>query len=115
MLEVVKLGDPEKVLAGLCLLVKLNSIKSPAANYAVQSYLAEHHGCPTTTPKPDWVTAQLTIPGCGESGCNAQYQVCGSAPVNTKTTGNVRNYIDTFGNAWGDWVGASCHYTDPGL
>lgn len=104
LLEVVKLGDPEKVLAGLCLLVKFNSINSPATKYAVQSYLADHHGCPTT-PKPDWVTAQLTIPGCGESGCNAQYQVCGSAPENTKTNGNVRNYTDSFGNAWGDWVG----------
>jgi hypothetical protein len=111
VLEIVKLGDPEKVRAGLCMLVKFNSIKSPATIYGVQSYLAEHHGCATTSdvtepaPKADWVTAQLIIPGCGESGCNAQYQVCGSVPTNTKTTGNVRNYTDSFGWAYGDWVG----------
>jgi len=110
VLEVVKLGDPERVRAGLCMLVKLNSIKSPTTIYAVQS-LAGQHGCSTISDltqlerKADWVTAQLIVPGCGESGCNAQYQVCGSAPANTKTTGNVRNYTDSFGGAWGDWVG----------
>lgn len=108
VLEVVKLGDPDKVRAGLCLLFKLNSIKTSSTNAAVQSYLRENHGCPSTDsePKSQWVTAQLVIPGCGESGCNAQFQVCGSAPPNTKTTGNVRNYSDSFGNAWGQWIGA---------
>jgi hypothetical protein len=111
VLEIEKLGDPEKVRAGLCMLVKLNTIKSPVTNYAVQDFLAQHHGCSTipessqSEPKADWITAQLTIPGCGESGCNAQYQVCGPVPANTKTNGNVRNYTDSFGNAWGDWVG----------
>jgi hypothetical protein len=105
VLEVVKLGDPEKVRAGLCMLVKLNSIKSPATTYAVQSYLGEHHGCSDSESKPYWVTAQMIVPGCGESGCNAQWQVCGFAPSNTKTTGNIRNYTDSFGGGWGDWVG----------
>ena len=95
VLEIVKLGDPEKIRAGLCMLVKLNSIKSPSTSNAVQSYIAEHHGCSTlqeATPaerKTDWVTAQATIPGCGESGCYADVRVCGSAPTNTKPTGIV--------------------------
>lgn len=122
VLEVIKLGDPDKVRNGLCLLLKLNSIKSSTTNAAIQSYLADHQGCPTDAgPKPpvssrvepvvpparraDWVTASLVIPGCGNSGCYATFSVCGSAPANTKTTGNTRNYVDSFGGAWGDWGG----------
>jgi hypothetical protein len=116
ILEVVKLGDPDKVRRGLCLLVRLNSIKSSAANAGIQSYLVEHQGCspeaPTTgnlaaqTSAADWVTASLVVPGCGNSGCYQNFSVCGSAPANTKTTGNIRNSIDSFGSAWGDWNGS---------
>jgi hypothetical protein len=118
ILEIVKMGDPDKVRSGLCLLVKLNSIKSSATNAGIQSYLVEHQGCsaeggqkpPTGSPTPstsraDWVTASLVVPGCGNSGCYQNYSVCGSAPANTKTTGNIRNSVDSFGGAWGDWSG----------
>lgn len=120
VLEVVKLADPDKVRNGLCLLLKLNSIKSSTTNAAIQSYLADHQGCPTeagqkppvaigsATPpasRVDWVTASLLVPGCGNSGCYQTFLVCGSAPANTKTTGNTRNYVDSFGGAWGDWDG----------
>jgi hypothetical protein len=118
ILEIVKLGDPDKVRTGLCLLVKLNSIKSSAANAGIQSYLVEHQGCsaevgsksPTVSPtspagRADWVTASLVVPGCGNSGCYQNFSVCGSAPTNTKTTGNIRNSVDSFGGAWGDWSG----------
>jgi hypothetical protein len=118
ILEIVKLGDPDKVRSGLCLLVKLNSIKSSAAHAGIQSYLVEHQGCsaeegpkpsigsPTLPPsRADWVTASLVVPGCGNSGCYQNFSVCGSAPANTKTTGNIRNSIDSFGGAWGDWSG----------
>lgn len=120
ILEVVKLGDPQKVRSGLCLLLKLNSIKSSEANAGIQSYLAEHHGCqaepeqkpstsntsPTAPISPgEWVTASAVIPGCGVSGCLANYSVCGTLPANTKATGNIRNSIDSFGGAWGDWNG----------
>jgi hypothetical protein len=120
ILEVVKLGDPDKVRSGLCLLIKLNSIKSSATNAGIQSYLVEHQGClaeagqkppaPIGSPTPlttraDWVTATLVVPGCGNSGCYQNFSVCGSAPANTKTTGNIRNSVDSFGGAWGDWNG----------
>jgi hypothetical protein len=109
ILEIVKLGDPDKIRSGLCLLVKLNSIKSSAANAGIQSYLVEHQGCSAEAgQKPSiasWVTASLVIPGCGNSGCYQTVMVCGSAPANTKTTGNIRNSVDSFGGAWGDWSG----------
>lgn len=118
ILEIVKLGDPDKVRSGLCLLVELNSIKSSATNAGIQSHLAEHQGCSAEAgPKPavgspnpptsraDWVTASLLVPGCGYSGCYQNLSVCGSAPSNTKTTGNIRNSVDSFGDAWGDWSG----------
>jgi hypothetical protein len=105
ILEVVKLGDPDKVRNGLCLLVKFNSIKSSSANAGVQSYLVEHQGCSTPTSRADWLTASLIVPGCGNSGCYQNFSVCGSAPGNTKTTGNIRNSVDSFGGAWGDWSG----------
>lgn len=114
ILEVVKLGDPDKVRNGLCLLVKLNSIKSSATNAGIQSYLSEHQGCsagagqiPPTLPtaRADWITTSLVVPGCGESGCYQDFSVCGSAPVNMKATGNIRNSVDSFGGAWGDWNG----------
>jgi hypothetical protein len=111
ILEVVKLGDPDKVRRGLCLLVKLNSIKSSATNAGIQSYLVEHQGCPAEvgptlpTNHADWLTASLVVPGCGNSGCYQNFSLCGSAPANTKTTGNIRNSVDSFGGAWGDWSG----------
>jgi hypothetical protein len=113
VLEVIKLGDPDKIRNGLCMLLSLNSIKSPITNAAIQSYLTDHHGCSkdsTVTESPaavraDWKTASLIIPGCGNSGCYQPYSVCGSAPANTKTTGNTRNYVDTFAGAWGEWSG----------
>jgi len=109
VLEVIKLSDPEKVRNGLCMLQKLNSIKSPVTNVGIQSYLADHQGCPSTPPpsRAYWVDASLIVPGCGISGCYQPYSVCGSVPTNTKTTGNTRNYVDTFGGAWGDWGGAA--------
>jgi hypothetical protein len=111
ILEVVNLGDPDKVRRGLCLLVKLNSIKSSATNAGIQSYLVEHQGCPAEigptppTSHADWLTASLVVPGCGNSGCYQNFSVCGSAPANTRTTGNIRNSVDSFGGAWGDWSG----------
>ena len=105
ILEVVKLGDPDKVRNGLCLLVKLNSIKSSSANAGIQSYLVDHQGCSAPTSRADWLTASLIVPGCGNSGCYQNFSVCGSAPANTKTTGNIRNSVDSFGGAWGDWSG----------
>ncbi len=124
VLEVVKLGDPGKVRNGLCLLLKLNSIKSSTTNAAIQSYLADHQGCPAeagqkpsviATPpesRADWVTASLVVPGCGTSGCYQTFSVCGSAPANTKTTGNTRNYVDSFGGAWCDWGGPAHDHAD---
>ena len=118
VLEVVKLGDAERVRAGLCLLLKLNSIKSSTTNAAIQAYLLEHKGCPThesstdpnvssTAPanRSDWITASLIVPGCGNSGCYQNWNVCGSAPTNTRATGAIRNSVDSFGGAWGDWNG----------
>jgi hypothetical protein len=116
VLEVVKLADPEKIRSGLCLLLKLNSIKLDTTNAAVQSYLVAHKGCETAPsatvadpaanpPRSDWINASLVVPGCGTSGCYADFNVCGSAPGNTKPTGNIRNSVDSFGGAWGDWSG----------
>jgi hypothetical protein len=118
VLEVVKLADAEKVRNGLCLLLKLNSVKSDTTHAAIQSYLVAHKGCdpapgtvstdPTANPpnRSDWINAQLVVPGCGNSGCYENFRVCGSAPGNTKPTGNIRNSVDSFGGAWGDWSGA---------
>ena len=113
VLEVIKLGDPDKVRNGLCLLLKLNTIKSSTTSSAIQSYVTDHQGCPAQimqkgqVSQAEWATASLTIPGCGSSGCYQPYSVCGSAPANTRTTGNTRNYVDSFGGAWGDWGGSA--------
>jgi hypothetical protein len=109
VIEVLKLGHAEDIRSGLCLLLKFNLVKSPATTNGIQSYSG---GCPTmptaTQTRPpsssDWLTTQALVPGCGESGCYAPTTVCGSAPANTKPTGNTRNYTDSFGGAFGNWA-----------
>jgi hypothetical protein len=108
ILEAVKLGDSEKVRVALCLLLKLNSIKSSATNTAVQMYVAGHKGCETdatSAPQSSWQIAKMGIPGCGTSGCYETFAVCGPVPKKTRATGNTRNAVDSFGGAWGDWTG----------
>jgi hypothetical protein len=41
----------------------------------------------------------MTIPGCGDSGCNAYWNVCTNFPVGAQPTRTV-NLVDTF-NGWG--------------
>jgi hypothetical protein len=113
ILEVIKLGEPEKVRGGLCLLIKLNAIKTADTNLAVRAYLKEHNGC--DEPKPpeaQWLTANATVPGCGTSGCYQATSVCGSIPSGMKPTGSTRNFIDSFSGAWGDWEGAPSFGSD---
>lgn len=107
ILEVVKLSDKDKVKSGLCLLLKLNSIKTDSTNLAVRNYVKEHDGCEEAKPpEAQWLTATATVPGCGISGCNQGTSVCGQVPAGMKPTGNTRNFVDSFSGAWGDWVGA---------
>jgi hypothetical protein len=113
VLEVIKLNDPDKVRNGLCLLLKLNSIKTDNTNLAVRGYVKEHNGC--DEPKPpeaQWQTASATVPGCGFSGCYQGTLVCGPVPSGMKPTGNTRNFIDSFSGAWGDWEGAPSFGSD---
>jgi len=106
ILEVVKLSDRDKVQSGLCLLLKLNSIKTDTTNLAVRNYVKEHNGCEEAKPpEAQWLTVTATVPGCGFSGCNQGTSVCGQVPAGMKPTGNTRNFVDSFSGAWGDWVG----------
>jgi hypothetical protein len=43
--------------------------------------------------------AFMTIPGCGDSGCNAYYNVCTNFPFGAQPVGTV-NLVDTF-SGWG--------------
>lgn len=106
IIEVVKLAEDEKVHSGFCMLLKLNSIKTPAANEAVRNYIKETRPCgPLPPPKAQWITKSQVIPGCGQSGCYATTNVCGQVPPGNKPTGNVQNFVDSFSGAWGDWIG----------
>lgn len=107
ILEVVKLSDKDKVMNGLCLLLKLNSIKTDNTNVAVRNYVKEQNGCEEIKPpEAQWNIASANIPGCGFSGCNQGTLVCGTVPPGMKPTGNTRNFVDSFSGAWGDWVGS---------
>jgi hypothetical protein len=54
-------------------------------------------------PATEWLTAKLSIPGCGDSGCYKPAQVCGPIPAGKTFTGNARNFVDSFNLAWGEW------------
>jgi hypothetical protein len=43
--------------------------------------------------------AFMTVPGCGDSGCNAYYNVCTNFPLGAQPIGTV-NLVDTF-SGWG--------------
>lgn len=113
ILEVIKLSEPEKVRGGLCLLIKLNAVKTADTNLAIRDYLKGHNGC--EDPKPpeaQWLTANASVPGCGISGCYQATSVCGPVPTGMKPTGTTRNFIDSFSGAWGDWEGVPSFGSD---
>lgn len=103
VLEIVKLSDPAKIHDGLCMLLKLHSIRTDTTNAGANNYLGAN-GC-GTAPAAHWETTSLTVPGCGVSGCYAAHDVCGPVPPGMRATGNTRNFTDSFGGAWGDWLG----------
>ncbi len=57
--------------------------------------------------------ALLTVGGCGESGCNAYYNVCAAVPIGVAVTRTV-NLYDSF-SGWGGFGaltvldGSVCH------
>jgi hypothetical protein len=101
-------GDQLKVKAGICMLLKLNTLKSESTVKDALNYVNNLGGCETQAekvPQEQWLPASLAIPGCGESGCYLPYSVCGLVPANMRATGNTRGFGDTFAGAWGDWQG----------
>ncbi len=89
IVEVIKNsgGDPGKVKAGVCMLLKLNTIKSESTVRDALNYVNSLGGCETQTekvPQEQWLSTSLTIPGCGNSGCIVPFSVCGLVPANMK-------------------------------
>jgi hypothetical protein len=64
---------------------------------------------PPPQPRPpaaaatEWLRAEVSIPGCGDSGCYKPTQVCGPIPSGKTFTGNARSFVDSFNLAWGEW------------
>jgi hypothetical protein len=119
IVEVIKNsgGDQGKVKAGVCMLLKLRTIKSESTVKDALNYVNSLGGCETQTekaPQEQWLPTSLAIPGCGNSGCTVPYSVCGLVPANMKATGRTRAFADTFAGAWGDWQGPANVVTKDG-
>jgi hypothetical protein len=85
VLEVIKLSEPDKIRARLCILLKLNQIPSEQTNRAVQSYLNANKGCDPAPSTPD---PFMTSPAASAGAASAASSPAGPAsmPAPIKST-----------------------------